>query len=232
MKKKLLIAMIPVLGMGALVGSGFSAWVFGNQASQTFNFNGAVTVEPATGDLTLNCTPTTFAVDLDQYAKGDTDPTRGVTVTGLDTITFTLKTNDTTVIDEGSHKAQVQFTFGLADADAAEGIKPTNTVTNYLALTSDMTDLNVSTYTDLTTTTTPDTTLNSNSNIKYTYSAGTWTFTITMPSDGKILNYNSNYVPTTSGKPRTYEDWNAMNSALNDKDLKITLKVDAQVIEA
>lgn len=229
MKKKLLIAMIPVLGMGALVGSGFSAWVFNNQASQTFNFNGAVTVEPATGDLTLDYTQKDFSVKLDQGGKDNTNVTDGITVTGLDTVKFTLKTNDTTVIDGGSHKAQVQFTFGLADADTADDINPTNNVTNYLALTSDMTALNVSTYADLTTT---GGTLNSNRNINYTYSAGTWTFTITMPSEDKILNYSNNYAPETSGKPQTYADWNAMNSALNDKDLKITLKVDAQVIEA
>ena len=48
MKKKLLIAMIPVLGMGALVGSGFSAWVFGNAATQTYGFGGTITVTPAT----------------------------------------------------------------------------------------------------------------------------------------------------------------------------------------
>ena len=222
MKKKLLIAMIPVLGMGALVGSGFSAWVFNNTVSAEYAYKGTIDVTPATGDLTLDCTPTTFTVELDQYAKGDTDPTHGVTVTGLDTVTFTLKTNDATVITSGSHKAQVKLAFALTDGTSSN-------VTNYLALTSDMNGLNVSTYADLTTT---GGTLNSNDNIDYTYSAGTWTFTITMPSDDKILNYNSNYVATTSGKPQTYADWNAMKSALDTKDLKITLKVDAQVIEA
>lgn len=220
MKKKLLIAMIPVLGMGALVGSGFSAWVFNNTVSNTFDFKGTINVTPATGDLTLNCTPTTFAVDLDQYAKGDTDPTHGVTVTNLDTIEFTLKTNDPTVITEGTHKAQVKLSFDLTDDTSSS-------VTNYLALTTEMTKINVGSYADLTTTS--DTL---NSNINYTYSAGTWTFTITMPNDDKILNYSNNYMAETSGKPKTYADWNAMKSALNKKNLKIQLTIDAQIVEA
>ena len=220
MKKKLLIAMIPVLGMGALVGSGFSAWVFGNQASQTFDFNGTINVTPATGDLTLNYTENDFSVTLDQGGKGNVDNAVGVTVTNLDTIEFTLKTNDSTVITAGTHKAQVKLSFDLTDDTS-------NSVTNYLALTTEMTNLNVDSYADLTTT---GGTLNSN--INYTYSAGTWTFTITMPSDDKILNYSNNYVAEISGKPRTYADWDAMKSALDTKDLKITLKVDAQVIEA
>lgn len=222
MKKKLLIAMIPVLGMGALVGSGFSAWVFGNEASQTFDFNGTINVTPATGDLTLNCTPSGFNVTLDQGGKKNVDNAVGVTVTNLDTIEFTLKTNDATVITAGTHKAQVKLSFDLTDDTS-------RSVTNYLALTTEMTNLNVDSYADLTTT---GGTLNSNDNIDYTYSAGTWTFTITMPSDDKILNYSNNYVAETSGKPKTYADWDAMKSALNTKDLKITLKVDAQVIEA
>ena len=220
MKKKLLIAMIPVLGMGALVGSGFSAWVFGNQASQTFDFNGTINVTPATGDLTLDYTENDFSVTLDQGGKGNVDNAVGVTVTNLDTIEFTLKTNDSTVITAGTHKAQVKLSFDLTDDTSSS-------VTNYLALTTEMTNLNVDSYADLTTTAG---TLKSN--INYTYSAGTWTFTITMPSDDKILNYSDNYVAETSGKPKTYADWNAMKTALNEKDLKITLKVDAQVIEA
>lgn len=220
MKKKLLIAMIPVLGMGALVGSGFSAWVFGNQASQTFDFNGTINVTPATGDLTLNYTENDFSVTLDQGGKGNVDNAVGVTVTNLDTIEFTLKTNDSTVITAGTHKAQVKLSFDLTDDTS-------NSVTNYLALTTEMTNLNVDSYADLTTT---GGTLNSN--INYTYSERTWTFTITMPNDDKILNYSDNYAAETSGKPRTYADWDAMKSALDTKDLKITLKVDAQVIEA
>lgn len=222
MKKKLLIAMIPVLGMGALVGSGFSAWVFNNTVSDTFDFNGTINVTPATGDLTLNCSEKAFNVELDQYAEDDTNAANGVTVTNLDTIEFTLKTNDSTVITAGTHKAQVKLSFDLTDDTSSS-------VTNYLALTTEMTKLNVGSYADLTTT---GGTLNSNSNINYTYSAGTWAFTITMPSDDKILNYNSNYVATTSGKPQTYEDWDAMNSALNGKKLKIQLTVDAQIVEA
>ena len=93
MKKKLLIAMIPVLGMGALVGSGFSAWVFGNAVTQTYGFGGSITVTPATtGELELACTTNDLTITLDQGGEGNTTATEGVTVTGLSNdITFTLK---------------------------------------------------------------------------------------------------------------------------------------------
>ena len=53
MKKKLLIAMIPVLGMGALVGSGFSAWVFTDQISGDTSFTGSLTVTDAVSDMKI-----------------------------------------------------------------------------------------------------------------------------------------------------------------------------------
>lgn len=218
MKKKLLIAMIPVLGMGALVGSGFSAWVFGNEASQTFNFNGAVTVEPATGDLTLNCTPSGFNVTLDQGGKKNVDNAVGVAVSNLSTITFSLTTNDTTVIEaaEPKYEAEIQWSFALTDGEVEKnGTKNVNT---YLTLTSYMDNLEIGTYTSLTTTggTLKD-------GVTYTYSGGTWNFTITMPSEDKILNYVD--------KPSTYTEWQNMNNDLDGKNFNLAISIDARIVE-
>ena len=216
MKKKLLIAMIPVLGMGALVGSGFSAWVFGNEASQTFNFNGAVTVEPATGDLTLDYTENDFSVTLDQGGKGNVDNAVGVTVSNLSTITFSLTTNDATVIeaDEPKYEAEIKWSFSLTDGSETG----TSNVSTYLALTTDMSNLAVNDYAALTTTGG-----NLKNNISYTYSAGTWDFTITMPSKDKILNYVD--------KPSTYEEWENMNNDLDEKNFNLAISIDARIVE-
>ena len=218
MKKKLLIAMIPVLGMGALVGSGFSAWVFGNEASQTFNFNGAVTVEPATGDLTLDYTENDFSVTLDQGGKGNVDNAVGVTVSNLSTITFSLTTNDTTVIEapEPKYEAEIKWSFSLTDGSE----RGTSNVNTYLALTTDMSSLAVNDYAALTTT---GGEINGKNSINYTYSAGTWKFTITMPSKDKILNYVD--------KPSTYAEWQTMNHDLDEKNFNLAISIDARIVE-
>lgn len=218
MKKKLLIAMIPVLGMGALVGSGFSAWVFGNEASQTFNFNGAVTVEPATGDLTLDYTENDFSVTLDQGGKGNVDNAVGVTVSNLSTITFSLTTNDTTVIeaDEPKYEAEIKWSFSLIDGSETG----TTNVNTYLALTTDMSNLGVNDYAALTTT---GGKVNGNNSINYTYLAGTWTFTITMPSQDKILNYVD--------KPSTYAEWQKMSNDLDGNNFNLAISIDARIVE-
>lgn len=218
MKKKLLIAMIPVLGMGALVGSGFSAWVFGNEASETFNFNGAVTVEPATGDLTLDYTEKDFSVTLDQGGKGNVENEVGVTVSNLSTISFSLTTNDTTVIEavEPKYEAEIKWSFSLTDGSE----KGTTNVNTYLALTADMSKLGLSDYAALTTT---GGKVNENSSLNYTYSAGTWNFTITMPSTDNILNYVD--------KPSTYAEWEKMNSDLDGKNFNLAISIDARIVE-
>ena len=64
--------------------------------------------------------------------------------------------------------------------------------------------------------------------LTYTYSAGTWTFTLKTPTD--ILNYYEPYAAETSGKPRTWADWDAMNDALSGDTFTVNLNVTAKVV--
>ena len=224
MKKKLLIAMIPVLGMGALVGSGFSAWVFGDAATQTYGFGGSITVTPATtGELELACPTDTFTITLDQNGEGNTNATEGVTVNGLDDITFTLKSAEQTVIGEGAtHKVQFSFSISLAYSDETSFNK-------YLVTTDAMNTFVGTTVSD------KDLLLGAGTLVEntltYTYSAGTWTFTLKTPDDtADILNYYGTYAPETSGKPQTWRDWNAMNQALTGDTFTVNLNVTAKVV--
>lgn len=224
MKKKLLIAMIPVLGMGALVGSGFSAWVFGNAATQTYGFGGTITVTPATtGELELACTTKKFTITLDQNGEGNTNVDEGVTVTGLDDITFTLKSEEQTVIGEGAtHKVQFSFSISLAYSDETSFDKylvTTATMNTFVGTKVSNADLLLGAGTLVENT------------LTYTYSAGTWTFTLKTPTDTTdILNYYEPYAAETSGKPRTWADWDAMNDALSGDTFTVNLKVTAKVV--
>lgn len=224
MKKKLLIAMIPVLGMGALVGSGFSAWVFGDAATQTYGFGGSITVTPATtGELEFACSTDTFTITLDQNGEGNTTATEGVTVTGLDDITFTLNSKEETVIGaDATHKVQFSFSISLAYSDETSFDKylvTTATMDTFVGTTVSEKDLLLGAGTLVENT------------LTYTYSAGTWTFTLQTPNDTTdILNYYGTYAALTSGKPQTWEDWNAMNQALLGDTFTVNLNVTAKVV--
>lgn len=228
MKKKLLIAMIPVLGMGALVGSGFSAWVFGNAATQTYGFGGTITVTPATtGELEFACTTKNFTIKLDQNGEGntnDTNATQGVTVDGLNDMTFTLTSKEQTVIGgaDATHKVQFSFSISLAYSDETNFDKylvTTSTMNTFVGTNVSNADLLLGAGTLVENT------------LTYTYSAGTWTFTLKTPTDTTdILNYYETYAAATSGKPRTWEDWNAMNDALSGDTFTVNLKVTAKVV--
>lgn len=225
MKKKLLIAMIPVLGMGALVGSGFSAWVFGDAATQTYGFGGSITVTPATtGELELACTTNDLTITLDQGGEGNATATEGVTVTGLSNdITFTLKSAEQTVIGEdATHKVQFSFSISLAYSDETSFDKylvTTDTMDTFVGTTVSDADLLLG-----------NGTLVENT-LTYTYSAGTWTFTLKTPDDTTdILNYYGTYAAETSGKPQTWKDWNAMNQALSGDTFTVNLNVTAKVV--
>ena len=224
MKKKLLIAMIPVLGMGALVGSGFSAWVFGNGASQAYDFAGSISVTTATsGNLTFNEVETrNFAIKLDQGGKENAaDATKGITVTGLADLTFTLTTAEDVVM--GSNPThEVLFTYSI-----------TSTIGNYskyLTYTTPMSNVvnssSISTPLSL-----EDDSLNSY--MSYTYAGGVWTFTLNMPdpSSEAVLNYaTKDEESSVIGKPQSYQEWDDMNTALNGASLGITISASAVVV--
>lgn len=223
MKKKLLIAMIPVLGMGALVGSGFSAWVFGNGASQTYDFAGSISVTTATsGNLTFNEVETSnFAIKLDQGGKENAaDATKGITVTGLADLTFTLTTAEDVVMgDNPTH--EVLFTYSITSTigNYSKYLTYTTAMSNVVNSSSTSTPLSLE-----------DGSLNSY--MSYKYAGGVWTFTLDMPdpSSEAVLNYaTKDEESSVIGKPQSYQEWDDMNTALNRESLGITISASAVV---
>lgn len=224
MKKKLLIAMIPVLGMGALVGSGFSAWVFGNGASQTYDFAGSISVTTATsGNLTFNEVETSnFAIKLDQGGKENAaDATKGITVTSLADLTFTLTTAEDVVMG-ANPTHEVLFTYSITSTigNYSKYLTYTTAMSNVVNSSSTSTPLSLD-----------DGSLNSY--MSYEYADGVWTFTLNMPdpSTEAILNYaERDDESSVIGKPQSYQEWTDMNTALNGESLGITISASAVVV--
>lgn len=224
MKKKLLIAMIPVLGMGALVGSGFSAWVFGNGASQTYDFAGSISVTTATsGNLTFNEVETSnFAIKLDQGGKENAaDATKGITVTGLADLKFTLTTAEDVVMGNNPTH-EVLFTYSITSTigNYSKYLTYTTAMKNVVDSSSDGTPLSLA-----------DDSLNSY--MSYTYAGGVWTFTLNMPdpSSEAVLNYaTKDEESSVIGKPQSYEEWTNMDTALDGQSLGITISASAEVV--
>ena len=136
MKRKLLIGLVGLVGGATVIGSGFSAWFFGNTAlSDSGNIGVHVTdLNEGTGTLTNDQKDKTLTIALDQggYANRN-DATKGIsvhegTVNESDltenlisslSATYTIsEDNATTLKNAGIHKATFKAVFTLTDTAA------------------------------------------------------------------------------------------------------------------
>ena len=232
MKKKLLIAMIPVLGMGALVGSGFSAWVFTNEDDANVDFGGTITVTTAASNIDIVAMESkAFTLELDQGTKS-TDATDGITLSwndGAPTMTFTLKTNDITPLTSG-YSAQIKLGIDLVGSDA-DGYAAQTDIDNYLVLSTNAMKFNTTSFETLS--------LGSGNLgevVSYTYetgsdegsglTTGTWTFTTTIFGDlTNVIDY------ADSKKPTDYNSWLEMKNALDTKQFNLNISIEAQIVK-
>ena len=217
MKKKLLIAMIPVLGMGALVGSGFSAWVFTDQISGDTSFTGSLTVTDAVSDMKIKFLSgtegeteltgsETFEVTLDQFdsdrSTEKNEVTKGISVSGLNDFRFTLSADDVKGID--NYTLTVSYYFALSAHD-------------YVTLSDSMSNLKLESQ---------EIAASTSTNLEScTYdNAGTWTFKIDVPDSTDIIDYK------TAMKPTTYDAYETMIGYIETKDsVTLTFYVSANL---
>lgn len=117
MRKKFITAVLPVLAATAIVGAGFSAWIF-DASLDSENINGTVEIAPL-GDVSLSLTwcdssgaalanqdSPTFAVTLDQGGKGNTSADVGISVV------TTSGDGTTQISNEGKLYFKVTYTAG------------------------------------------------------------------------------------------------------------------------
>lgn len=117
MRKKFITAVLPVLAATAIVGAGFSAWIF-DASLDSENINGTVEIAPL-GDVSLSLTwcdssgaalanqeSPTFAVTLDQGGKGNTSADVGISVV------TTSGDGTTQISNEGKLYFKVKYTAG------------------------------------------------------------------------------------------------------------------------
>lgn len=134
MHKKYFNFILPIFGALAIVGSGFSAWIFSDVAQQTGEVNGTVTLENLSSlESSLTVNPETFALHLDQGGIGNTNVTDGIyfgddsTAATLDvTLTYTLNPNDAAFGFWDNVTAAYTVAYTLP-GDLGEYIAPTDT---------------------------------------------------------------------------------------------------------
>ena len=218
MKVKKLFTLIPALAVLTLVGSGFSAWVFNEAKTETFNFNGSLNVVTAS-NLSLN-TPAApeFKVIFDQGGfKNANDVTKGITVTGIDKYTFTLEATDLSLdsnkqIDWISNVINVSYS--LAVTDGSEYVESSLMVKTNQAISFKLsnTDSGGDYYSYRIINTSND------------GGTGDVTFEITVDlsyTDGTVLYYKQ------GKKPTDVSSWNALND--NVKSIGLNLNISASL---
>ena len=227
MKVKKLFTLVPALAVLTLVGSGFSAWVFNEAKTETFNFNGSLNVVTAS-NLILN-TPEApeFDVIFDQGGfKNANDVTKGITVTGIDTYTFTLEATDLPLvgdqIDWSSNVIKVSYSLAIASGTAyVESSLMVNTMNQGISFNISL----------------PDTYSKGDiySNDYYSYEimnmdndglTGNITFGITVDlvyTDGTVLYYKQGMKPTDS------DSWVEMDKSVKSSGIGLNLNISASL---
>lgn len=224
MKRKVLLSLVGAVGAATVIGSGFSAWFFGNSTLEASgNIGTKVTdLNEGTGTLTNNDAGKTLTVVLDQGGyenKGDV--TKGISIHEGDidesdltqnlvsalSATYSIEEeNATTLKNTGIHEAKFTATFTLSDA-AANYVKFHSTYTGGTGLDGTVdADCKVFTYTkafDLDGKTATDGKISET----YTFDVAT--------TDGvnAMLQYKS--------KPTSETEYNAMKTALTGNLLSI-----------
>lgn len=217
MKVKKLFTLVPALAVLTLVGSGFSAWVFNEAKTETFNFNGSLNVVTAS-NLSLN-TPEApeFNVTFDQGGfKNANDVTKGITVTGIDTYTFTLEATDLPLvgnqIDLTNNSLSINYSLEVTDGSEY--------VESSLMATNQAISFNLSSTSGSDTYYSYKSTTNRNSD----GTTGNITFSITInlkSTDGSVLYY------VDGKKPTDVSSWNALND--NVKSIGLNLNISASL---
>ncbi len=217
MKVKKLFTLVPALAVLTLVGSGFSAWVFNEGKTETFNFNGSLNVVTAS-NLSLN-TPEAleFNVTFDQGGfKNANDVTKGITVTGIDTYTFTLEATDLPLvgnqIDLTNNSLSINYSLEVTDGSEY--------VESSLMATNQAISFNLSSTSGSGTYYSYKSTTNQNSD----GTTGNITFSITInlkSTDGSVLYY------VDGKKPTDVSSWNALND--NVKRIGLNLNISASL---
>ena len=220
MKVKKLFTLVPALAVLTLVGSGFSAWVFNEAKTETFNFNGSLNVVTAS-NLSLN-TPEApeFKVTFDQGGfKNANDVTKGITVTGIDTYTFTLEATDLSLdsnkqIDWISNVINVSYS--LAVTDGSEYVESSLMATNQAISFNLSSTSGSSTYYSYKSTT--------NQNSDGTTGNITFSITINLKStDGSVLYYVEGKKPTNSAS------WVEMDKSVKSSGIGLNLNISASL---
>lgn len=217
MKLKKLFTLVPALAVLTLVGSGFSAWVFNEAKTETFNFNGSLNVVTAS-NLSLNAPEAPgFNVTFDQGGfKNANDVTKGITVTGIDTYTFTLEATDLPLVDN-----QIDLTNNsLIIKYSLEVTNSSEYVESSLMATNQAISFNLSSTSGSGTYYSYESTTNLNSD----GTTGNITFSITVnlkSTDGSVLYY------VEGKKPTDVVSWNTLNE--NVKSIGLNLNISASL---
>lgn len=219
MKVKKLFTLVPALAVLTLVGSGFSAWVFNEAKTETFNFNGSLNVVTAS-NLSLN-TPEApeFNVTFDQGGfKNANDVTKGITVTGIDTYTFTLEATDLPLvgnqIDLTNNSLSINYSLEVTDGSEY--------VESSLMATNQAISFNLSSTSGSGTYYSYESTTNRNSD----GTTGNITFSITInlkSTDGSVLYYVDGKKPTNSAS------WVEMDKSVKSSGIGLNLNISASL---
>ena len=219
MKVKKLFTLVPALAVLTLVGSGFSAWVFNEAKTETFNFNGSLNVVTAS-NLNLITTPEApkFNVIFDQGGfKNANDVTKGITVTGIDKYTFTLEATDLS-LDSNKQidwiNNVINVSYSLAVTDGSEYVESSLMVKTNQAISFNLSNTDsVRDYYSYRI-------INTNND----GGTGDVTFEITVDlsyTDGTVLYYKQ------GKKPTDVSSWNALND--NVKSIGLNLNISASL---
>lgn len=214
MKVKKLFTLVPALAVLTLVGSGFSAWVFNEAKTETFNFNGSLNVVTASNLSLTTPEDPKFNVIFDQGGfKNANDVTKGITVTGIDKYTFTLEATDLSLdsnnqIDWISNVINVSYS--LAVTDGSDYVESSLMVKTNQAISFNLsnTDSDEDYYSYRITNTSND------------GGTGKVTFEITVDlsyTDGTVLYYKQ------GKKPTDVSSWNALNDNVKSIGLKLNI---------
>ena len=219
MKVKKLFTLVPALAVLTLVGSGFSAWVFNEAKTETFNFNGSLNVVTASNlSLTTPEAPE-FKVIFDQGGfKNANDVTKGITVTGIDTYTFTLKATDLPLvgnqIDLTNNSLKINYSLEVTDGSEY--------VESSLMAANQAISFNLSSTSGSDTYYSYESTTNQNSD----GTTGNITFSITInlkSTDGSVLYYVEGKKPTNSAS------WVEMDKSVKSSGIGLNLNISASL---
>ena len=219
MKVKKLFTLVPALAVLTLVGSGFSAWVFNEAKTETFNFNGSLNVVTAS-NLSLN-TPEApeFKVTFDQGGfKNANDVTKGITVTGIDTYTFTLEATDLPLVGDQIDLTNnsLSINYSLEVTDGSEYVESSLMATNQAISFNLSSTSGSSTYYSYKSTT--------NQNSDGTTGNITFSITINLKStDGSVLYYVEGKKPTNSAS------WVEMDKSVKSSGIGLNLNISASL---